>query len=44
MAGGESGAVNPLFADFISIGRQLEKLGFTYHRSSVILLEPLEER
>ena len=44
MAGGKSSAGNPLFADFISVAQQLEKLGFTFHRGNVLLLEPLEEQ
>lgn len=44
MAGGKSGAGNPLFTDFISVAQRLEKLGFTFHRGNVLLLEPLEEQ
>lgn len=39
MAGRESGAGNPLIMDFTLLGRRLEKLGFLYHRSGVIIIE-----
>lgn len=44
LAGGTSSAGNPLFTDFISVGRQLEKLGFTFQRGKILLLEPLEKQ
>lgn len=40
MAGSTGHAGNPLLADFLLIGRKLEKLGFVYHRGGVILIEP----
>jgi hypothetical protein len=43
MAGETLSVLNPLLADFISVAQQLERLGFTYHRGKVILIEPLEE-
>jgi hypothetical protein len=42
MAGRESHASNPLIADFILMSRKLEKLGFTYHRKNVLVIEPME--
>lgn len=32
LAGEAPSVLNPLFADSISVGRQLEKFGFAYHR------------
>ena len=42
LAGDESRASNPLFADFAFIGQELEKLGFTYSRGDVFLIDPLK--
>jgi hypothetical protein len=39
MAGSESGAGNPLLADFMLIGRKLEQLGFTCSDGKVIVIE-----
>lgn len=44
MAGSTSRVGNPLLADFLVVGRKLEKLGFIYHRGKVILIEPEEIR
>lgn len=39
MAGGESHASNPLVADFVLLAHKLEKLGFTYSRGNIIVIE-----
>ena len=39
LAGDESLKWHPLVSDFILIARKLEKLGFVYHRSSVVIIE-----
>ena len=41
LAGSTSRVGNPLFKDFIVVGRKLEKLGFTYYAGKVIVVEPL---
>lgn len=40
MAGGESDSWHPVVADFVLLAQKLEKLGFIYHRGSVIIAEP----
>ena len=42
MAGRESGAGNPLLADFILAGQRLEQLGFTYYKGAVLRIDTLE--
>lgn len=42
MAGRKSLTWHPLIHDFIIVGRKLEKLGFTYHRKGVLIVEPME--
>lgn len=42
LAGDESGAGNPLLADFILTGQRLERLGFTYYKDAVLLIDTLE--
>lgn len=41
MAGSESLSWHPLVEDFVLVGQKLEKLGFVYHRGSVIVTELL---
>lgn len=43
LAGYKSSAGNPLLADFVSVGYKLERLGFTYYKGKVTIVEPLEE-
>jgi hypothetical protein len=38
MAGGKSLNWHPLIEDFILVARKLEKLGFIYHRRSVMVI------
>lgn len=40
MAGSTGSAGNPLVADFILVGRKLEKLGFIYYAGRVTIVEP----
>lgn len=40
LAGSTSRAGNPLLADFLLVGQKLEKLGFTYYKDKVIIIEP----
>lgn len=42
MAGDESLNWHPLLGDFILVGQKLEKLGFTYFKGKVIVVQPLE--
>jgi len=42
MAGCESRGGNTLLADFILFARKLEKLGFTYCKGKVTIIEPSE--
>jgi hypothetical protein len=42
LAGSESLNWHPLIADFILVGRKLEKLGFIYSGGKVIVLENME--
>lgn len=39
LAGCESGAGNPLAADFILVGQKLAKLGFVYNKGVVNVIE-----
>lgn len=43
MAGCESLGWHPLAEGFIVVGRKLEKLGFTYYKGKITIVEPLEE-
>lgn len=43
LAGHESGAGNPLIRDFLLRSQKLAKLGFVYHRDSVIVVQSLVE-
>jgi hypothetical protein len=42
MAGSTGSAGNPLVADFVQVGRKLEKLGFVYNKGDVLALDPEE--
>ena len=42
LARDESLSWHPLLTDFILVGQKLEKLGFVYNKSSVIVLDPGE--
>ncbi len=42
LAGSMSCVGNPLLADFLLVGQKLEKLGFTYHQSKVLILHEVE--
>lgn len=42
MAGSTSRVGNPFLSDFILIGQKLEKLGFTYYKSKVTVVDPVE--
>ena len=44
MAGRESFNWHPFIEDFILIGRKLEKLGFTYCKGKVTVIDLLEVR
>lgn len=44
LAGYTSHVGNPLLSDFILIGQKLEKLGFTYYKGKVTVVDPLEEQ
>jgi len=39
LAGDEYFNWHPLIADFITLGRKLENLGFIYHRGNVLLVK-----
>ena len=40
LAGSTGSVGNPLIADFILVGQRLEKLGFTYYKGKVTIVEP----
>ena len=42
MAGDESLNWHPLLSDFTLVGQRLERLGFTYYKGSVAVIDPLE--
>jgi hypothetical protein len=42
MAGDTSINLHPLLSDFILLGLKLEKLGFTYFKGQVTLVQPVD--
>jgi len=40
MVGDESLNWQPLGRDFITVGQKLERLGFTYHKGKVTVIDP----
>lgn len=44
MTGSKSHGWHPLLSDFILLGQKLEKLGFTYFKGTVTVIDPSEVR